>query len=443
MKKMKKFFSMLLTLAMVLGLSLTTFAAGDASITVNGLTPDDNTVLKIWQIAALDAENSAWAVTDEAYADYVDFTKDPATVDWNGLKTVVPDQDGTTVNAGSYTFDNLEIGLYLITAVGDNTAYSVMGTNTYEYDATTNLIIARDVDINAKGEGYALTKTLTDAENDAFVVKGEEVEFDINMVFPSYGVDTVDRTYSITDTPTGMKITAVSVKVNNVDVTEGTDYTVSALDVADQAVTVTFTDSFIGTENTHAGQSVAVHVTAVITGDTTYTNIASSNKGSNTPRVDGNLGSIRINKTDEAGNSLTGARFTVDQNDTALGFVFVGEVEGVATYTLKTADVEGTAVTELGTDTASSIVVKGLGDGTYGITETVAPAGYSVVTVDDVTLADGDEESRNAVETVIDTQLSSLPSTGGIGTTIFTVGGCAIMIIAAGLYFSLRRRTAK
>ncbi|MDE7320174.1 MAG: LPXTG cell wall anchor domain-containing protein, partial [Lachnospiraceae bacterium] len=30
-----------------------------------------------------------------------------------------------------------------------------------------------------------------------------------------------------------------------------------------------------------------------------------------------------------------------------------------------------------------------------------------------------------------------------IGTTIFTVGGCAIMIIAAGLYFSLRRRTVK
>ena len=42
-----------------------------------------------------------------------------------------------------------------------------------------------------------------------------------------------------------------------------------------------------------------------------------------------------------------------------------------------------------------------------------------------------------------DTKLASLPSTGGIGTTIFTVGGCAIMIAAAGLYFSLRRRTEK
>ena len=41
------------------------------------------------------------------------------------------------------------------------------------------------------------------------------------------------------------------------------------------------------------------------------------------------------------------------------------------------------------------------------------------------------------------TKISSLPSTGGIGTTIFTIGGCAIMILAAGLYFASRRKSAK
>ena len=46
----------------------------------------------------------------------------------------------------------------------------------------------------------------------------------------------------------------------------------------------------------------------------------------------------------------------------------------------------------------------------------------------------------NGVEKVINTKLNSLPSTGGIGTTIFTLGGCAIMIIAAGLYFASRRK---
>lgn len=40
-------------------------------------------------------------------------------------------------------------------------------------------------------------------------------------------------------------------------------------------------------------------------------------------------------------------------------------------------------------------------------------------------------------------KLSELPSTGGIGTTIFTIGGCAIMILAAGLFFASRRKESK
>lgn len=38
------------------------------------------------------------------------------------------------------------------------------------------------------------------------------------------------------------------------------------------------------------------------------------------------------------------------------------------------------------------------------------------------------------------TQMHALPSTGGIGTTIFTIGGCVIMIAAAGLYFASRKK---
>ena len=44
------------------------------------------------------------------------------------------------------------------------------------------------------------------------------------------------------------------------------------------------------------------------------------------------------------------------------------------------------------------------------------------------------------VDKVVNTQISSLPSTGGIGTTIFTIVGCGIMIAAAGLFFASRRK---
>ena len=41
------------------------------------------------------------------------------------------------------------------------------------------------------------------------------------------------------------------------------------------------------------------------------------------------------------------------------------------------------------------------------------------------------------------TKMIALPSTGGIGTTIFAIGGCVIMIAAAGLFFAHRRKTEK
>lgn len=72
-----------------------------------------------------------------------------------------------------------------------------------------------------------------------------------------------------------------------------------------------------------------------------------------------------------------------------------------------------------------------------GFTQT-NPGTGTVTELKNVTNGDG-----VTVTDIPNTKLSSLPSTGGIGTTIFTIGGCAIMIIAAGLYFATRRKSAK
>ena len=55
----------------------------------------------------------------------------------------------------------------------------------------------------------------------------------------------------------------------------------------------------------------------------------------------------------------------------------------------------------------------------------------------------GEDGTEKPVTDIPNTKLASLPSTGGIGTTIFTIGGCAIMIIAAALFFATRRKAEK
>lgn len=83
--------------------------------------------------------------------------------------------------------------------------------------------------------------------------------------------------------------------------------------------------------------------------------------------------------------------------------------------------------------------------------ETAAAGGYEAAYLDSentttstgvtVTINQGVGSGTAILGTSIpNTKLSTLPGTGGIGTTIFTIGGCAIMIAAAALFFAGRRR---
>lgn len=454
MKKMKKLFAMLLTLAMVFGMSMTSFAAPEstAKITVKNLTANDKTTLKLYQVVKFNDATSSWEVTDwvkealKSDPSLVDLTTKPAIIDYAKLAKkylpTTPNAVKENVNTTSCDFTDLEVGAYLITASGNTTSYTVMGTGTYDYDKDSNLIKPVSKEISAKGETYTVVKTLKDSKQ-TFVIKGETVTFNIDTVFPSYDDDDTNRTFTITDTPTGMKVTGVKVFVGGSELTENDDYTINGLGLKDTNVTVSFTSDYIGTSNAHAAAAVRVEVTAVVTSDDgTYSNKATSDYDSTPSEVVGTSGSITINKTDDktTPNPLTGAKFSIKKGDTTLEFV---ELEA-GVYTLYTDDTvipEGKEkVTDVTVNENGSVTVKGLGAGEYVITETLAPEGYSINNnIPNVTLEKGEHQNRTIQ--VKDSKLSALPSTGGIGTTIFTIAGCVIMIAAAGLFFASRKKS--
>lgn len=494
MSKVRKVFAIILSMAMILGMSLTTFAAPTGKITVDvdegatvkyaKIVEEDRTSVYGWDFtdAAKQAFVNAWlgrnaetAVTDAERDTVIDALIAMGKLENINEHAISGDVNDTTngdkfakalqavstlANTGFTASEGIDvtlpgngIGLYLITA--SKTGYTYIPMAAYVGTAFTG------VEVEAKGAKDQIEKTTEDGQS---AMTGDIINYTVTVEYPYYPADATATKFIVSDTLQNATFVEGSLSVvdnTGAPLVADTDYTVNAYaDTSNMVINFNY-------NNDKAGDVLTITYQAKVgdlTGGAQVSNSAKSEteNGYTIADVISDSAEFKVIKTDdntESPEKLAGAVFTL----------YVKDEDGDETLTYNNDEVKVTKVIDSKpTDSNGETVFKGLDvDQIYYVKETTAPEGYTVNDTvyklegasknSSVTPASGTDENDVPYtqitttwtvtnynnQTVTDTKISSLPSTGGIGTTIFTIGGCVIMIAAAGLYFASRRKESK
>ena len=519
MKKMKKIFAALLTLAMVLGMSMTTFAAGTTptaddqkTATVNNV--EEGATVTAYQIVKANYDTNGFtgytAVDGVTIADPKAPTSDEVTTIATAIQNSTVQLKSVTMRPGTasnglapYTAD-LNAGYWVVLVTGTDIVevynpmlvgvyYSVSGSDdtmtSDPVDANSNWTLVTE-NAYAKSTKPVIEKKVGKDQNDVAI--GDDVNFTITTAIPSYSDQYEAVKVVISDTLSeGLTLNteSIEIKVGGATYTPGT-----ALVATANGFTLTFPSEY-ALEN--SGKSVEITYTAELNenaginfdANTNTATLEYSNNPSNandTEKTDDKTYTYTFGidaslyASSPTLNKETSELVKVDENGNIISKVTeisqepgedVTEVLTGATFTLTNNDTNKVYTAE--TDVNGKMTFEGLDAGTYTLVETAAPSGFTLDTTEHEVVISAEYNMNGLLESyritidgkatstytatyegetitnitdggttteIKNTKLVNLPSTGGIGTTIFTIGGIAIMVAAAGLYFANRRK---
>lgn len=479
MKHARKLASLLLALVMVFALATTAFAAGTNTITVkNAVSGQKYELYKILDLSVNENKtaysytvNSTWAdffkspdgkgltyvsidtlgyVTWKEGADVAAFAKDAEAFakDLTVLKTITADKDG------DITFSDLEAGYYLVTSTLGTKA--TVGTT----PSTPNPVIQE------KNEVPTNVKTVEDDStgkysptNDAEI--GQTVNFK-STITAQPGAEN----YVFEDTMSaGLTYNNDAKVYTDEGELAAANYIVNNTPGDGNTFTITFTQSYLDTitEKTmlyvqysatlNEGAAVGLpgnsNKSTLKYGDSTNTK---STPESETNTYTWDLDVLKYGNGNKS-NVLENAQFVLlNKAKNKVAVVVDGKLTGWAD--VPAADENGTinwpAKTVLVTDANGKIKISGLDSDTYYLREIKAPAGYNTlkedfkVVITGATQGEGSELTYKTVLAEIENLSGTvLPSTGGMGTTIFYVLGSALVLGAVVLLVTKKRMSTK
>ena len=500
MKHMKKLVSVLLTLVMTLVLVVPALAA-TVTVPSDGILKDHTfTAYQVFSGREEDGvlsdvqwgsgiDSTAFLAALKADATYGSlFTN---CTDAAAVAKVLSDNNTNTALANQVAklaYDN-KTGTGTVLTSGENTLadgyYLVVDTTADvgqggAYNAALLQVVGDNIEIKVKTDAPSIDKIIVDADanNGKGTAQdvGSKVQFQLNSTVPDMEYyDTY--TYIVHDT-----MSAGLTFNNDVVVTIGgvayTDFTVAK---DGQSFTITFND-FIN-QKANKGKAIVITYSATINENALTTNVETNTvylEYSNQPNDSTSKGKTP-NKTvyvydfdividKYTGDETTGARLSdakfvllnVEKtkyyyyNETTKKVEWNALADGETMEDVLKAGYNGTTkITEVTTDATGAAKFQGLDSGTYYLHETAAPAGYNMLAGDveviisatyntDGTIANSTATSTGngqyqQTQKVENNAGTTLPETGGMGTTLFYVLG-SILVLGAGILLVTKKR---
>ena len=367
--------------------------------------------------------------------------------------------------------------------LGDETAYAKSTTPTVDKKIVSTDPVETNTKCNASGNDVAI---------------GDTVNYEIDTAIPSYSTQYTSVTFDISDTlSNGLTLNhadgEIVVTVGGTAVAAGdTTYSLTA---TDNGFTISFADAYI---RANGGKAVVVTYSAEVNANADL----NFDPNTNTAKIKFSNDPTDSSKTGTDEDKTYTYTFEIDGNlnGTSTGKTYQthevikvgpdGEVEVVSEATELLDEIEVTsplagAVFTLTNKTTNKVYTgttnaagylegfTGLDAGTYTLVEKTAPQGYAVdttehtvvisatyntdgtlasysITIDDDTTSTYEATYNTAGEiteikgeqetlTIKNTEIPQLPSTGGIGTTLFYVFG-GLMVVAAGVLLITKKR---
>lgn len=310
---------------------------------------------------------------------------------------------------------------------------------------------------------------------------GDTINFDLRADIPQYPDNAIAKNYAVSDKLSdGLTLDSSSIKVYGVAAGGGEtllseeqlDYAITYVRLSNSEVSTSFTVKF-GYDHIKGYEKVHIHYEAVLNENAEIGSAGNPNEAyldySNNPyntaswksmedKVTVYTYGIDVTKTNKTTPSklLTGAEFELSKTSEGPALKFKLSSDGV--YRLAKAGEDGsTPVLAVGDELAAKgmkgkLQLVGLDAGTYYLKETKAPAGYNKISTPiEIIIADSDYDGSVKVDlddlprglvpvTVQNSQGFELPTTGGIGTVLFTAVGVVLMGAGLVMFFLNRKR---